>query len=135
MSLAKSTSNNSIKCLSLVILTLQTTILVLVLRCSRANHDDGDTDDQDGNQNQNKYLVSTAVVMSEAFKLVSCLVILFYENGNSMSNLTHCIHHEVMLKPRDTSKLFIPAFLYTIQNNLLFLALTNLDAATYQVIN
>lgn len=131
MSLPKSTSNNSIKCLSLVILTLQTTILVLVLRCSRANHDGDDTQDE----NQNKYLVSTAVVMSEAFKLVSCLVILFYENGNSMSSLTDCIHHEVILKPRETSKLFVPAFLYTIQNNLLFLALTNLDAATYQVIN
>ena len=27
----------------------------------------------------------------------------------------------------------VPAALYTVQNNLLFIALSNLDAATYQV--
>jgi UDP-sugar transporter A1/2/3 len=31
-------------------------------------------------------------------------------------------------------KLCIPSFLYVIQNNLLYLALTNLDAATYQIL-
>ncbi len=40
---------------------------------------------------------------------------------------------EVVGKPRETAKLLIPSGLYTIQNNLLFVALTNLDAATYQV--
>ena len=40
---------------------------------------------------------------------------------------------EVVNKPGETMKLLIPSGLYTIQNNLLFVALTNLDAATYQV--
>ncbi len=40
---------------------------------------------------------------------------------------------EVVGKPLETAKLLIPSGLYTIQNNLLFVALTNLDAATYQV--
>jgi UDP-sugar transporter A1/2/3 len=31
-------------------------------------------------------------------------------------------------------KLCIPSFLYVVQNNLLYLALTNLDAATYQIL-
>lgn len=31
-------------------------------------------------------------------------------------------------------KLCVPSFLYVIQNNLLYLALTNLDAATYQIL-
>lgn len=31
-------------------------------------------------------------------------------------------------------KLTVPSFLYTVQNNLLYLALTNLDAATYQIL-
>jgi hypothetical protein len=36
-------------------------------------------------------------------------------------------------RPRETVRLAVPASLYTLQNNLLILALTNLDAATYQV--
>lgn len=43
------------------------------------------------------------------------------------------IREEVIGSPTETLKLLIPATLYTIQNNLLFMALTNLDAATYQV--
>ena len=43
------------------------------------------------------------------------------------------LYTEVLSKPKETAKLLIPALLYTVQNNLLFIALTNLDAATYQV--
>lgn len=40
---------------------------------------------------------------------------------------------EIIQKPIETLKLLIPAGLYTLQNNLLYIALSNLDAATYQV--
>lgn len=40
---------------------------------------------------------------------------------------------EIMSSPVETMKLAIPAGIYTLQNNLLYVALTNLDAATYQV--
>lgn len=40
---------------------------------------------------------------------------------------------EVVHKPLETLKLAIPAGIYTLQNNLLYVALSNLDAATYQV--
>lgn len=33
--------------------------------------------------------------------------------------------------PKDTLKMLIPATIYAIQNNLLFIALSNLDAAVY----
>ncbi len=40
---------------------------------------------------------------------------------------------EIVLKPHETLKLAIPGGLYALQNNLLYQALTFLDAATYQV--
>lgn len=49
-----------------------------------------------------------------------------------MSSLVS-LKNDIIKKPRDTFKLAIPAGLYTLQNNLLFVALSNLDAATYQV--
>ena len=43
------------------------------------------------------------------------------------------IHDEIYAKPHDTFKLAIPSGLYAIQSNLLFFALSYLNAATYQV--
>lgn len=40
---------------------------------------------------------------------------------------------DIFKKPYDTLKVGVPALIYVIQNNLLFLALAKLDAATYQV--
>ena len=55
--------------------------------------------------------------------------------GWSLRNLLTIIKDQIINKPVDTLKLAIPSGLYTIQNNLLFIALSNLDAATYQVSN
>lgn len=43
------------------------------------------------------------------------------------------LREEIVNKPGETMKLAIPAGIYTLQNNLLYVALSNLDAATYQV--
>lgn len=43
------------------------------------------------------------------------------------------LKEEFVNKPVQTIKLAIPAGIYTLQNNLLYVALSNLDAATYQV--
>ncbi|KAB7497927.1 UDP-N-acetylglucosamine transporter [Armadillidium nasatum] len=52
--------------------------------------------------------------------------------GYAVSSFLNKLKVEVVLNTRDTFKLALPAGLYVIQNNLLFVALTNLDAATYQ---
>ncbi|XP_054159360.1 UDP-N-acetylglucosamine transporter-like [Oppia nitens] len=112
-----------LKHLSLLVLTIQTTTLVMVLRYSRISSGD----------NSGHYVSSTAILLSEIIKLMVCLLILLYQTNGSLTSLTQLLRKEVMAKPGETAKLLIPALLYTIQNNLLFLALTNLDAATYQV--
>lgn len=40
---------------------------------------------------------------------------------------------EIIDKPVDSAKLLLPSLLYVAQNNLLFIAVTNLDPGTYQV--
>ena len=48
--------------------------------------------------------------------------------------MSNQLNTEIILKPKETVKLAIPAFLYAIQNNLYYVALSNLDAATYSLI-
>ncbi|GBN43636.1 UDP-N-acetylglucosamine transporter [Araneus ventricosus] len=84
-------------------------------------------------QNGPRYLASTTILISEILKIVSCLAVLCCECGWSLSNLKCLLIQEIWRKPVETLKLIVPAFLYTVQNNLLFIALSVLDAATYQV--
>lgn len=47
--------------------------------------------------------------------------------------LREVLREEIVNKPKETLKLAIPSGIYTFQNNLLYVALSHLDAATYQV--
>ena len=112
-----------LKYLCLFTLVIQTSTLVLALRYSRkTSADDGQ-----------KYLPSTAVVVSEVLKLFTCCMVLFKKSDSSVNLLKKDLRNQVFENWTDSVKLMVPAVLYTIQNNLLFLALSYLDAATYQV--
>ena len=113
-----------LKYVCLGILVLQTSSLVLTMRYSRtvALHDEGPM-----------YLASTAVVVAEFLKVIACVVIILHNLGYSFGNFLAVVREEILGKPVETLKLAIPSGLYTIQNNLLYVALSNLDAATYQV--
>ncbi|OQV15100.1 UDP-N-acetylglucosamine transporter [Hypsibius exemplaris] len=117
---AAATTSKAMKYTSLITLVLQTTSIILFLRVSRTSVG-------------MKYLSSTAVTMTEVLKVVICLAVMLAQNGGSVRAVTHTIDTEILQKRGETLKLLIPAVLYTIQNNLLFLALSHLDAATYQV--
>ncbi|EDV28018.1 UDP-N-acetylglucosamine transporter [Trichoplax sp. H2] len=108
--------------ISLVVLTLQTTIFVLILRYSRTSQ-----------AGATRYLSSTAVLLAEIVKIIINMFMIHYNNNFNFSKSISNIRREILSKPLDTLKVSVPALLYTVQNNLLFLALSNLDAATYQV--
>jgi uncharacterized membrane protein len=112
-----------IKYSALFLLVAQMVGLVLLMRYSRTSKRD---------ENEPLYLASTAVFVMEVMKLVICFGVVLFQTG-SISSFISEIHHHVIGSPIEMIKLCVPSLLYTVQNNLLYLALTNLDAATYQV--
>jgi UDP-sugar transporter A1/2/3 len=70
--------------------------------------------------------------MAEVVKLITCLFIVFIEEG-SLHNFIYAFDTTIIKQPTDTLKVCMPSLLYVIQNNLLYLSASNLDAATYQV--
>jgi UDP-sugar transporter A1/2/3 len=103
-----------LKYISLWTLVLQNSALILVMRYSRT---------LDGPQ----YLPQTAVVVSEIVKFLICSII-YIINEKPLSP-------SVIIKDfqQDWIKMVVPAVLYLVQNNLQYIAVSLLDAATFQV--
>nr|CAD7605170.1 unnamed protein product [Timema genevievae] len=78
------------------------------------------------------FLSSTAVLMSEVVKLGTCLVLVYLEEGN-FNLFVNSLHNTIIKQPMDTLKVCVPSFVYLMQNNLLYVSASHLDAATYQV--
>ncbi|KAG0377962.1 hypothetical protein BGX24_005051 [Mortierella sp. AD032] len=104
------------------LLLLQNSVLVLMMRYSRVSV----------GPDQPMYLASTAVFIAEIIKLCTCTGILAY-NTQSIPRTIEIIHREIFGQPREILKMLIPSGLYALQNNLLYIALSNLEAATFQV--
>ena len=87
--------------------------------------------------------------MSEVLKTVTAFVVIAAQHSQLLHTRVlseHCkyadfspgatyaqFEADCIRAPRDFLKVAVPALLYVVQNNLLFLALSKLDAATYQV--
>ncbi|XP_019733377.1 solute carrier family 35 member A3b isoform X2 [Hippocampus comes] len=117
-----STHSRRMKYMFLGVLVLQTTSLVLIMRYSRTLTGDG-----------SRYLTSSAVVSAEVIKIIICTLLVLMEKNFSVRAMNQLLTEEILSKPLETMKLAIPAGIYTLQNNLLYVALSNLDATTYQV--
>ena len=113
----------SVRWLILTLLVVQTSLMVLILRYSRTT----------ATTATGPYLASTVVLFTECLKFLLCLLLLLWQCHGSLALAVAAFRSEVLCRPQETVLLAVPASLYTLQNNLLILALTNLDAATYQV--
>jgi len=108
----------------LVLLVMQTTAAVLLMRYSRtAVRPPGSGP---------PYLATVAVFMAEAFKLPFCIAMTAWSCGGP-TKVWGVLRTEICEMWTDALKCAVPAVAYTLQSNLLFVALANLDAPTYQI--
>lgn len=108
-----------LKYVSLVLLTVQNAALILIMRYVRTRSGD-------------MFFATAAVVCSEAIKVATSLAIILYEEKRVDLFLRH-LYENIILQPMDCLKVSVPAFVYVVQNNLLYVAVSNLEAATFQV--
>eukprot|EP00118_Oscarella_pearsei_P005679 m.26126 g.26126 ORF g.26126 m.26126 type:complete len:379 (+) comp29136_c0_seq2:45-1181(+) len=107
----------SLKYITLATLVVQNAVMVLSVRYSRILPGD-------------RYFATTAVVCAEVLKLCTCFVILTMEHG---WNIFGFLWNSIFKQYTDTLKMAVPSLLYTLQNNLQYLAIENLNPATFQV--
>ncbi|KAL2270553.1 hypothetical protein VTJ83DRAFT_2737 [Remersonia thermophila] len=83
-----------------------------------------------------RYYASTAVLLVEVIKLLASLALTTHDTwrnrrGARPSELAIAVFQSVFAP--DGWKLIVPAALYTLQNSLVYVAVSNLDAVTFQV--
>ena len=108
------------KYISLVLLALQNAVLILVMR--HATTREGKA-----------FLKQSAVVMAELLKCVACLTIIFFQESFNVPRFIQNLKENIVDQPMDCVKISVPGVIYMLQNNLLYVAVANLEAATYQV--
>lgn len=109
------------KWVSLLMLVVQTVGVVFAMRLSRTTATTGA-----------RYLNTTAVFFSEVMKMLCSFLFLSHEKG-SMGAAGVYAAEQMAKSPAELAKVTVPGLLYTVQNNLLFISLSNLSGAVYQV--
>ena len=109
-----------LKYISLLLLALQNAALIIVMRYVRTRPGD-------------MFASTTAVVMNEILKVITCFVVIWFEEGMSIRGCGRHLNENIIQQPWDCVRVSVPAFIYMIQNNLIYVAASNLDVATFQV--
>ncbi|GMT17156.1 hypothetical protein PFISCL1PPCAC_8453 [Pristionchus fissidentatus] len=79
------------------------------------------------------YSSTTVVLLSEVVKMSISLAMLFYTYGCRFAEFKHILCKHYFGQPRELLRMSVPSIAYAIQNNLDFVALSNLDPGVYQV--
>ncbi|XP_075395443.1 UDP-galactose translocator isoform X2 [Tenrec ecaudatus] len=114
-----SAAHRRLKYISLAVLVVQNASLILSIRYTRTLPGD-------------RFFATTAVVMAEVLKGLTCLLLLFAQKRGNLKHLVLFLHEAVLVQYVDTLKLAVPSLIYTLQNNLQYVAISNLPAATFQ---
>ena len=121
---SQGTFERNLKWIALVMLLLQNSGLVLTMRYSRIAHPPDQT-----------YIATTAVLSGEFLKLITSSLISFVVDcGCDIRRFRDLMRVEFVDNRKDFLKLFVPSGLYVIQNNLQFIATSNLPAEIFQVL-
>jgi UDP-sugar transporter A1/2/3 len=116
---------------SLMVLVVQTSSIAMLMRYTRTQNVE--------------YQASTAVFITEVVKFVFCTFMVFYQRFSTASEISGATADKLgdqvpgptffaVIFGRDSLRMLVPAALYAVQNNLLFIALSNLDSVSYQVL-
>jgi len=125
-----SNDHGYMKWVSLFALVVQTSSVVLTMRYSKIVNKQ--TDDTTTEPKNKDYLSSTAVVMAELLKLLTSFLLVLHGSDYNLGVYQRTIS-QGLGSVHEMKHVAIPAVLYVFQNNFLFLAISNLDAPTYQV--
>jgi UDP-sugar transporter A1/2/3 len=79
------------------------------------------------------YLSTVAIFLSEVLKMPICIFMSWWTTRKDLG-LPKLLKQQIWDKPLITLKTGVPAFAYTIQGNLILVAVANLEAPVYQVI-
>ncbi|XP_033927628.1 UDP-galactose translocator isoform X2 [Melopsittacus undulatus] len=105
---------------SLAVLVLQNASLVLSIRYVRTRPGQ-------------RFRPSTAVVLAELLKGSAGFVLLVLQHRGSVRQALGTLQGALWGQAGDTLRLAVPSLIYTLQNNLQYVAISNLPAATFQV--
>ncbi|KAK5924337.1 hypothetical protein CgunFtcFv8_001212 [Champsocephalus gunnari] len=112
--------NRKLKYTSLAVLVVQNASLILSIRYVRTLPGD-------------RFFTTSAVVMAEVLKVITCLLIILLQKRCNVKQTTLFLVDSLVFQYKDTLKLAVPSLIYTLQNNLQYIAISNLPAATFQV--
>ncbi|KAK6743899.1 hypothetical protein RB195_010912 [Necator americanus] len=79
------------------------------------------------------YAATTVVLMAETVKVCISLIMLYKENHFRTTEFMLTLRTHYFGAPKELLKMSVPSVAYALQNNLDFVALSNLDAGLYQV--
>ncbi|KAJ3220627.1 hypothetical protein HK099_004143, partial [Clydaea vesicula] len=117
----KSTPSQLQKFLALFFLVIQTSSISLLLRYSFVS-------------TSTPYLKSSSIFFSELFKFCIASLVLVFRNDFDYLKLSKIFFNDVM-DQKQNYIMVIPALIYALQNNLLFIAISNLEPATFQILS